>query len=293
MKLLGISSAIFAVAMGPRLASAEDAEDLHEDKIHKLSREESDIRMGRLFHLIDANKDNIVDSAELEEFNKVNVQRIHDLQLDHEMQMIDDDKNGFIDLQELQQSFPPDSGSYESFSDGLSRRFDVADKDKDGKLSKEELHCLLNPGMDDEMLRLEVQDIMRAHDKNGDGLISIAEYVSTKTDNEDVGELLESGFKPFDLNGDGMLSEAEIVAAFLEEAKDELESNIEDVYAIVGEGPIDYDTWMKHSFELSTSSITDHGEILRYPGDYQINLDEDVGTTEEKETSGTYAGDEL
>lgn len=145
----------------------------------------------------------------------------------------------------------------------------------------------------------------QTHDKNGDGLISLAEYSSSKpgklscysrilsTEGEDVQEFLDAEFKPFDLNNDGFLSEAELIAAFVEEAQDELETNIEDVHAILGSGPVDHATWMRHAMELSTSSITDHGELLRFPGDYNVDIDDDDSKRKEEDSINDYVGAEL
>ncbi|KAK1444464.1 hypothetical protein BgAZ_103700 [Babesia gibsoni] len=291
MQHIGIATLLVALAFGAHASFADDAAGLEPPEI--LSREETEARMGRLFHIIDVNGDGLVDNNEMETFNRDNLQKIQGIQLEHEMEMIDTNKDGFIEFQELSENFPPESGSYESFVDGLTRRFEVADKNKDGKLNKEELYVMLNPARDEAMLQLEVREIMQAHDKNGDGLISIAEYTASKTDNDDVGEFLESEFKPFDLNNDGFLSEAELVSAFMEEAKEDYETNLEDVHAIIGEGPVDRDTWMKHAMELSTSSITDHGELLRFPSDYNINLEDDARKRKEEEFLNEYVGAEL
>ncbi|EDO08313.1 EFh_CREC superfamily protein [Babesia bovis T2Bo] len=257
-----------------------------------LTREQVDARMVKLFNIIDENKDGEVTSTELEKFNSRNLQRVQNMQLEQEMQMMDKNKDGFVDFEEISISFPPEAGTPEDFMEGLQRRFNVADKDGNGKLNKTEVYILLNPAHDESMLDLEVKDIMLTHDKNGDGLISIEEYLSSKPEEEQDDEFLEAEFKPFDLNNDGLLSILEIIAAFKEEARDTLETNLEDVIAIIGEGPIDFATWNKHALELSTSSITDHGELLRHPEDYDIDLAADTRERKGQDTAG-YSNTEL
>ncbi|GFE53370.1 membrane-associated calcum-binding [Babesia ovis] len=258
-----------------------------------LTREQVDARMAKLFTVIDENKDGEITTTEFEKFNSRNLQRVQNMQLDQEMQMIDKNKDGFVDLEEMSISFPPESGSPENFMEGLQRRFNVADKDGNAKLDRSEMHNLLNPAHDEAMLDLEIKDIMLTHDKNGDGLISAEEYSSSKPEDEREEDFLEAEFKPFDLNNDGFLSVDELIAAFKEEANEGLDTNLEDVYAIIGEGPIDFATWNKHALELSTSSITDHGEVLRHPEDYDIDLSSEGRERRTHDTAHEYSNSEL
>ncbi|ORM40157.1 Calumenin-B [Babesia sp. Xinjiang] len=286
----------FVIALGFRVSAwmFEDKEgNAEEEQIDGLNREQVDARMAKLFSFIDDNKDGELTMEEFERFNSRNLQRVQNMQLDQEMQMIDKNKDGFIDFEEMTISFPPEEGAPENFMDGLSRRFKVADKDSNGKLDKSEMHALLNPAHDEAMLELEIRDIMLTHDKNGDGLISVEEYGSSKNEEEREEDYLDAEFKPFDLNGDGFLSKQELITAFKEEANEGLDTDLEDVHAIVGEGPVDYDTWMKHALELSTSSITDHGEVLRHPGDYDIDFGEDVRDRKAQNGSSEFANSEL
>ncbi|GIX60887.1 endoplasmic reticulum-resident calcium binding protein, putative [Babesia caballi] len=287
--------AVFIALVAPAAAWMFDEKEAAEGEEHPagLTREQVDSMMSKLFNIIDENKDGKIAIAELEKFNSKNLQRVQNMQLEQEMQMIDRNKDGFIDFEELSMTFPPDVDTPENFHEGLNRRFNIADKDGDTKLTRDELHSLLNPAHDAEMLELEVREIMLTHDKNGDGLISVDEYAASKPEEERVEEFIENDFKPFDLNNDGLLSVQELVAAFKEEASEDVETNIEDVHAIIGEGPVDYATWMKHAVELSTSSITDHGELLRYPSDYGIDMGEDVRERKSQEAIHDYPNTEL
>ncbi|GBE58810.1 membrane-associated calcum-binding protein [Babesia ovata] len=283
---------LLALAVPAAALFAEDSnEHIIDDQPAGLSRDQVETKMAKLFNIIDENKDGMISNNELEKFNSKNLQRVQNMQLEQEMQMVDKNKDGFIDFEELSLTFPPEAGTPDDFMEGLNRRFNIADKDGDGKLTKAEMHILLNPAHDEAMLELEIKDIMMTHDKNGDGLISMDEYSSSKPDSEKDDEFLEVEFKPFDLNADGLLSSQELVLAFKEEASEDVETSLEDVYAILGTEPIDYAMWMKYALELSTSSVTDHGELLRFPGDYDLDLSDDA--RERKGQDGDYPSSEL
>ncbi|CDR96745.1 membrane-associated calcum-binding protein, putative [Babesia bigemina] len=294
MKAVCAFAVLLALAVPAAAWVAEDGEEHGaEDHPAGLSREQVEAKMGKLFGIIDDNKDGLIVTEELEKFNSKNLQRVQNMQLEQEMQMVDKNKDGLIDFEELSLTFPPDAGTPDDFMEGLNRRFNIADKDGDGKLTKAEMHILLNPAHDEAMLELEIKEIMLTHDKNGDGLISTDEYAATKGDDEKEDDFLEIEFKPFDLNGDGLLSSQELVLAFKEEATEDVETSLEDVIAILGTDPVDYAIWMKYALELSTSSVTDHGELLRFPGDYDLDLSDETRERKGQEGASDYPSSEL
>ncbi len=57
------------------------------------------------------------------------------------------------------------------------RRFDLADEDKSGSLSKEEFTNFLHPEEAEHMRDVVVQETLEDIDKDGDGRISLEEYI--------------------------------------------------------------------------------------------------------------------
>lgn len=60
----------------------------------------------------------------------------------------------------------------------IRKKFDIADADKDGRLSKAEFGVFVHPDRHVEMLEHLVQDQLLRYDKDKDGRISSEEYMS-------------------------------------------------------------------------------------------------------------------
>merc|ERR1719429_818178 len=83
----------------------------------------------------------------------------------------------------------------------IRRYFDRADKDKDGKLSQEEWHRILNAsGVPTS--KEEVEDFFRSRDRDFDGYLSFEEFLGEESQ-------LEKLFKRMDKNKDGKVSKQE------------------------------------------------------------------------------------
>ncbi|KAK2196483.1 bifunctional EF-Hand 1 [Babesia duncani] len=236
-----------------------------------LGKEVIEARMDKLFSVIDLNNDGILDLEELAAFHAKTFQTILDLQLNHEMELVDRNKDGFVDVEELKVAFEREGTQDVDISTvekGLQRRFVAADKDQDGKLNRQELGLLLNPGRDEELINIEIEEIMQTYDQNGDGLVSLEEYSHGRSDQEGV----SAEFKPFDSNADGFLSREEIRGVYVEENKNDLDSEHEDLFAITGKKPITREVWNANLNKIAHTSLTDHGEMLRFPEDYHMDL---------------------
>lgn len=57
-------------------------------------------------------------------------------------------------------------------------RWSVADQDRDGNLNKEEYSAFLHPEGFDHMKHLITRETLEDMDKDGDGLVSLEEYIS-------------------------------------------------------------------------------------------------------------------
>ena len=91
------------------------------------------------------------------------------------------------------------------------RRWGLADKDKDGKLSREEFSAFLHPETDERMSDIVVTELMEDMDSDKDGVVSLEEYLE---DGGWEGEVREGWRKEFmeniDTDKDGVLDRREV-----------------------------------------------------------------------------------
>ena len=91
------------------------------------------------------------------------------------------------------------------------RRWGLADKDKDGKLSREEFSAFLHPETDERMSDIVVTELMEDMDSDKDGSVSLTEYLE---DGDWEGEAREEWRKEFmeniDTDKDGVLERREV-----------------------------------------------------------------------------------
>ena len=60
----------------------------------------------------------------------------------------------------------------------IRKRFEIADSDKDGRLSESEFSVFVHPDRHEEMLEHLVNDQLSRFDKDSDGKVSFDEYMS-------------------------------------------------------------------------------------------------------------------
>merc|ERR1719204_1861968 len=70
-----------------------------------------------------------------------------------------------------------ESASYKHMEDRDRRRWDMADEDKDGTLTMFEFKHFLHPEDADHMRDIVIQETIEDIDKDGDGRLSIGEYI--------------------------------------------------------------------------------------------------------------------
>ncbi|XP_953325.1 uncharacterized protein TA10510 [Theileria annulata] len=241
--------------------------------------------MLQLFDKIDLNSDGVLSKSELDTFSTTLSKVISDRQLANEMETIDKDKDGKVSLEELLAAFSIEVGEEDALNnkEPLIQRFKVADKNKDGHLDLPELGDLINPSRSPELLKLEVDDVLKAHDSDGDGKISYDEYKKYRNEDGEDETQSSNDFKQFDKDGDGYLTRSELEDVYKEEEEFDSFTMYDDVTSIVGSTSnlflflfsldLTRELWEKHSDELSRSSVTDFQEVLEHPADYGLTFE--------------------
>ncbi|KAL9257110.1 putative calcium-binding protein CML35 [Drosera capensis] len=127
----------------------------------------------------------------------------------------------------------------------LEEAFKLMDKDHDGKLSRSELtHVLVSTGIitSRETAVSEAEAMMRVLDVDGDGCVSLEEFMAIKSEEvdeeEDEDEELREVFRVFDVNGDGRISAEELyrVLSAMEEGKCTVEECRRMIRCVDGDG---------------------------------------------------------
>lgn len=165
----------------------------------QLSPEESTRRLGIIVDRIDKDSDGFVTQEELKDWVKYTQQRyIRDDVERHWRSHVPDDKDklswkeymktvyGFMDEEDNEQRSKEDEQAGKDDDDKISyaamrkrdrRRWSAADHDGDDSLTKEEFASFMHPEESEHMRDIVVQEAMEDIDKDGDGKISLSEYI--------------------------------------------------------------------------------------------------------------------
>ena len=73
---------------------------------------------------------------------------------------------------------PDESEEVKMMEKDIRKRFEIADSDKDGRLSESEFSVFVHPDRHEEMLEHLVNDQLSRFDKDSDGKVSFDEYMS-------------------------------------------------------------------------------------------------------------------
>lgn len=240
-------------------------------------------RVVKLFSIIDKNNDKIIDDSELESWTTFVKNEVFLKQVNNEMKQIDLDKDGFITLSELNEAFSQnlDGEELEKHSAGLLKRFQIVDKDKDGKLNINEVAILVNPMKDEQLKELEVTEIMEHHDLDKDQRISLEEFKQTRSGEiinkkEDEALVLED-FNFFDTNKDGFIDKEEIFSVYFDSSNDTGAVNVKELRSYVFETKeITFDLWNEYASKIAVTAITDFGDVIRYPEDFKLDIGKNI-----------------
>ena len=153
-----------------------------------LSPEESQRRLGEIVNKIDSDSDGFVSVEELQQWIKFTQSRY--VSEDTEKQWTvhkSDDKDtinwseyrqgvyGFLDEEDMDQE---EAGfSYKKMEERDQRRWNLADVNKAGELTREEFSTFLHPEDADHMRDIVITETLEDIDKDGDGKINVDEYI--------------------------------------------------------------------------------------------------------------------
>lgn len=240
-------------------------------------------RIQKLFSVIDKNQDNVLDDEELNKWSEFVKNEVFLKQVQVEMKQIDTDNDGYISLAELNEAFAQnlDEKEIEKHSAGLLKRFKIVDKDNDNKLNIQEVALLVDPLKDEELKELEIAEILEHHDLDKDQRISLEEFKQTRADDpnnkKDDDTMAMEDFNFFDANKDGYIDKEEIVKIYFDPAHETGAINIKEVRSgIFEDKEITSELWNEKALKLAVTSLTDFGDILRYPEDFKLDIGKNV-----------------
>lgn len=171
---------------------------------------------------IDTNGDGKMNLDELVAFWKAMRNDMVDKTLDLQVEMMDTDADGKISMQELVGSYADrfDGGVDEedekirekAVHDLEVAKFEVADKNADGFLDREELPAAIHPEAHPEILLLMGKHALENKDKNNDGKLDSNEFWELPPgDASDMEDELSADFKKLDKDSSGFLDLEEII----------------------------------------------------------------------------------
>ncbi|XP_014232281.1 calumenin [Trichogramma pretiosum] len=197
----------------------------------QLTPEESTRRLGLIVDKIDSNKDGFVTQEELKDWIKYTQQRYlrDDVQRQWESHNPDEKDKifwedyrkaiyGFLDEKDAQTLDRQDENfSYATMQRRERRRWSIADKDGDDALTKEEFAAFLHPEENEYMKDVVVIETIEDIDKDGDGKISLPEYIGDMykgEEGEELPEWVKNEQEQFSLHrdkdGDGFMDNEEV-----------------------------------------------------------------------------------
>jgi len=128
-----------------------------------------------VFMLFDKDEDGVINMTELAVMMKSLGQRPSETELEKMVQAVDQDGSGQIEFNEFLQMMARRMSGIES-EEELREAFKCFDKDDDGFLTVGELRHIMT-SLGDKMTNLEVDDMVREADRDGDGKVNYQEFV--------------------------------------------------------------------------------------------------------------------
>lgn len=210
----------------------EDPEDYPDEDVLDLTPEEQKERLRKLVeNKIDADKDGLVSNEELYDWTLKAYDHFEVDDLRDEMQIVDEDKDGAVswkehcgdvygsECAEKEECFT-DPVTDEDKANAVNYKKDkalykAADINDDGTLDFSEFVIFKHPRRSEPTSRIVVELKLKQLDKDGDGALTLEEFLAESKDmttDEKTHELEEERFKDeLDTDGNGKLDEAEIL----------------------------------------------------------------------------------
>jgi len=252
----------------------------------QLPPEESKARLGKIVDRIDSNEDGYVTLDEMRDWIRFTQQRYISEDVDRQWNQHNVDNKetmsweeyrtlvyGFLDEDLSDGHEDEDTISYQNMEGRDKKRWHTADEDKDGTLNKLEFKHFLHPEESDHMRDIVVSETLDDIDKDGDGLISLEEYVGDmfrgdgdeSTEPDWVKTERESFNEVRDENGDGFMDAEEVKKWILPSDYDHTEAEAKH---LIYESDVDGDAKLSkeeimEKYDLFVGSqATDFGEAL-------------------------------
>jgi len=251
----------------------------------QLPPEESRRRLSIIVDKIDFNKDNIVSLEELKDWIKFTQKRYIMEDVDRQWKQHNPENKetlawedykkmvyGFLDHMDPSEDNDDEGFSYKNMLKRDRRRWSAADSDGDDNLIKAEFADFLHPEDSDKLRDIVVLETMEDIDKNGDGKVSISEYISDmykSEEGDEEPEWVKNEREQFalyrDKNGDGFMDEEEVKTWILPPDFDHAEA---EARHLIYEADADADQQLTkeeilNKYDLFVGSqATDFGEAL-------------------------------
>eukprot|EP00922_Rhytidocystis_sp_ex-Travisia-forbesii_P008173 GHVS01012037.1.p1 GENE.GHVS01012037.1~~GHVS01012037.1.p1 ORF type:complete len:379 (+),score=92.90 GHVS01012037.1:295-1431(+) len=255
----------------------EDPVQVVEDLKSMLGMEPAEMkrRSDMVFDFMDTNKNGILDDEEIRVWMAKIKEAVQKKQVVVEMESIDKNGDKKVTFEEMQAAYADADGGNvnEDTLTELRKRFHTVDKNHDGALSLDEIGLLMNPGQDDELMKLEIDEILNAQDKDKDRRISFDEFMNAEENaSPEDAEQFKSEFDSYDLNKDGFIDEEEIRQVVAEPHQQEITESAKELRKLAADGELTKAYWSDKFHKFVISAATDNGELLRYPKEYELGL---------------------
>jgi len=216
--VMALRHALLATAIFATLSQAQPEELQEEPEGHTDVVEQDMIsheQLVKAHSLIDTNNDGKVSMKELTDFSYKTRLLSSAKDIATIFEEMDENKDGKLGFNEIQLSDDPEHSDAEEkkqIEEGNMRekaKFEAADIDKDGTLSKEETAGLFYPEMNEHVAKLIAEHSLNEKDTDKDGSLSPKEFWGGG--DEDVPEQDMNEFKSLDTDADNKLSMLELV----------------------------------------------------------------------------------
>ncbi|CAF1621920.1 unnamed protein product [Adineta ricciae] len=259
-------------------------------KFDKLPVEESKKRLGALFDRIDKDHNGTITKQELKDWIKSVQTRYISDDVQKQWVQMNNDSNNEISWNEY------DKTTYYALYDDVPepktvtdqylrlqkkdrRRFTKADEDGNGNLNKREFADFIHPEQSSRMKDLVITETIEDIDRNGDGMISLEEFISDIWDSKQANDTTEpdwvkverENFRKYrDLDHDGKMNRKEVELWLMPTDYDNIQAETEHLFH---EADTDQDDQLskeeileKHDVFVG-SQATDWGAELRIHND--------------------------